>query len=146
MQIYSRYNLPPKKVARIEGESLTQQCFKDEADINVIVGRYTAETAFVDPLTQSQVQASFGDFTTIPDFHAAQNILALANEAFDALPAELRKRFNNDPAEVLYFLNDESNREEAIRLGLVQKVDASISRPDAARISGDAAVGVVKTS
>ena len=35
------------------------------------------------------------------------------------LPADLRKRFSNDPGQLLSFLENEDNRAEAIKLGLV---------------------------
>jgi len=35
-----------------------------------------------------------------------------------ALPSDVRKRFSNDPAELIDFLADKKNDEEAIKLGL----------------------------
>ena len=37
-----------------------------------------------------------------------------------ALDANVRKRFHNDPAELIDFVSDEKNRDEAVRLGLLQ--------------------------
>jgi len=61
----------------------------------------------------------YADFTGISDYHSAMNQVAQANEAFDAMPAKLRARFNNSPAELMAFLEDDSNRSEAEKLGLV---------------------------
>jgi len=44
--------------------------------------------------------------------------LPLAN-AFSQMPSAIRKRFNNDPAELIKFVLDPKNREEAIKIGLI---------------------------
>jgi phage internal scaffolding protein len=36
-----------------------------------------------------------------------------------ALPAQIRSRFDNDPAKLIDFLENEQNHDEAIKLGLV---------------------------
>ena len=79
-----------------------------------------------DPLAVGSVEPQYGDFTTVADFHAAQNIIAEATQSFDLLPAALRKRFDNDPAKLLEFLEDDSNREEAIKLGLVSNSQSDL--------------------
>jgi len=100
-----------------EDESLAIQSAKDEADINTIVRRFglTGELPGDFQMPQS------GDFTNIPDFHSAMNRVRQAEEAFMELPGEIRARFMNDPAAVMEFLNDDKNREEAVKLGLVAK-------------------------
>jgi len=37
------------------------------------------------------------------------------------LPADLRARFDNDPAQLIQFLENSDNKDEAIKLGLVNK-------------------------
>lgn len=120
LTIHSRFNLPPKKIANIEGDSLAQQCFKDDADINVIIARYTQTGFLTDPLNPSTQQPMFGEFVGNLDFHSVQTQLAHAQQSFDLLPAALRKRFSNDPGQLLAFLDDETNREEAEKLGIIQ--------------------------
>ena len=44
-----------------------------------------------------------------------------ARSIFAQLPSELRKRFHNDPAELVVFMSDSANVEEAISLGLMSK-------------------------
>lgn len=101
--------------------SLTQQQFKEECDINNIIARYETTGLLTDPLHPGTRQPMFGDFSNVMDYQAAQNIVVRANEAFEALPAKLRDRFDNDPALMLEFLQDENNREEAVKLGLVKE-------------------------
>lgn len=109
--------------------SLTQQHFKNDADINTIIARYNRTGYLVDPLTQSTRQPLFGDFGDIPDFRDAQTQIALAKERFMALPSDLRKRFNNNAVELLDFLQDSKNLDEAVRLGLVNP-PAPVVEPD----------------
>lgn len=54
-----------------------------------------------------------------PSYIEALNIVARAKTMFDDLPSELRDRFNNDPTKLLKFLDDPNNKDEAIKLGLV---------------------------
>lgn len=96
--------------------SMTKQSFRDECDINSIMARYEKD-GVVDHL--ARVPAQWGDFTDALDYHSAMSIVVQAEERFAALPASVRKRFGNDPAQMLEFLEDPDNRLEAIELGLV---------------------------
>lgn len=103
-------------VTMIDAESVTKQSFKDEADINVIMRRY--EKTGVMPFLDER-EPRFMDCTGF-DYQEAQLLVTGARSMFEELPAALRARFDNDPARLLEFLNDERNREEAITLGLVK--------------------------
>ena len=97
--------------------TLTQQQFKDECDINTIMKKYGNNMDLVEELRQADV---FVDLVGIPDYQQMQDTLIAANEAFDALGAELRyKRFNNDPKNLISFLNDPKNYDEGVKLGLL---------------------------
>ena len=64
-----------------------------------------------------------------------------ADDAFMALPANIRERFNNDPAELVDFVSDDRNRSEAIDLGLVPppaKPDGVIPSPEVAKPAAEA--------
>mgnify|MGYP002599037608 CR=1 FL=1 len=98
--------------------SLTQQHFKDECDVNNILRKYES-TGLVTHVANGT--PSYGDFSSVLEFQQAQNILIEAQDAFDALPASLRKRFDNDPAVMLEFIENPDNREEAEKLGLLNK-------------------------
>ena len=123
---FTAYEPPPQVNYDNIEPSLTQQHFADECDINNIVEKYMLTGILGDPLASGSVEPQFGDFTTVADFHSAQNIIAQATQSFDLLSAALRKRFENDPAKLLAFLEDDSNREEAIKLGLVSDSKSSI--------------------
>jgi len=95
--------------------SLAKQSFAEECDINTIVRRFN----LTGELPSNVVAPTYADFEDIFDFHSAMNVVAQAHEAFGAMPAETRARFHNDPAEFLDFFNNEENRAEAVKMGLV---------------------------
>lgn len=100
---------------KCEEPSLAQQNFKEECDINYIMERF----GVTGELPAGVRMPSYGDFSGIFDYHSAMNAVVQAQEAFNALPAELRARFDNDPAAFVDFCSDDANREEAVKLGLV---------------------------
>lgn len=93
------------------------QAYKDECDINQIVRRF----GVTGELPVTRLEPLYGDFSAVPDYQTALNMVREAGAAFDSLPSAVRRRFGNDPAELMQFLQDPSNREEAERLGLVVK-------------------------
>lgn len=58
------------------------------------------------------------------DFHELQNQLARTRDEFLELPAHVRARFNNDPAQFLDFFYDEKNADEAAKLGFIVPKEA----------------------
>lgn len=116
---YDRRKASKESALVCQDKSLTQQHQKDEADINVIVKRFGLTGEVPSNIRIPQ----YGDFTGISDYHTAMQAIKVADEAFMSLPANLRKRFNNNPEEFVSFCSDEKNREEAIKLGLVKKKD-----------------------
>ncbi len=105
----------------VGGPSRTRQEFKNECDINYLMERFARTGVLVDPSMIGKREAAFGDFSGVGDFTECQNRLVAAREAFDTLDAKIRDRFDNDPGRVVEFLSDESNREEAIVLGFIEK-------------------------
>jgi phage internal scaffolding protein len=100
-----------------EEPSLAQQHFKDECDINNILRQFNITGL----LPESPLSPRYGDFTGITDYHSALNAVMAAEDGFMALPADIRSRFMNDPEQLIEFLNDPANKDEAIQLGLVDK-------------------------
>lgn len=97
--------------------SMTQQQFKDECDINILMRKYQSTGT----IPQSMVKPIYGDFTKVPDYQAAMNVVIEADGLFASLPSEVRKRFDNDPAKFLAFADDPANGDELIALGLREK-------------------------
>lgn len=116
-------------------KSLTQQQFAEEVDINTIVRRFN----LTGQLPSTFNMPRYGDFTGISDYHSAMNIVRQADEEFLTLPAELRARFNNDPGQLIEFLENDDNRDEAVKLGLVTpKVEELVGRAGTPSVpSGD---------
>jgi len=95
--------------------SLAQQHMRDECDINVLVERF----GVTGNMPAAPLEASYGDFSGVSDYHTALNQIRAADEAFMGLPAKLRAKFDHDPNALLQFLQNEQNRDEAIQLGLI---------------------------
>lgn len=98
----------------------TVQAAKDEVDINKIMQRIE-KGQMMDMLKDD------GRFEDISEFEGLENAIikvGKANEYFMDLPAEVRERFNNDPVDLIEFLQDEENRAEAEKLGLVNPKEA----------------------
>jgi phage internal scaffolding protein len=100
-----------------EDASLAQQHFKDECDINNILRQFNLTGV----LPESPLSPRYGDFTGIGDYHSALNQVIAAEDEFMSLPANIRARFENDPAQLIEFLDKPENKNEAIELGLVNK-------------------------
>lgn len=116
----TRYRTP------VGGKSMTKQAFKGECDINKIVAKATL-TGFVENV--NAVPSMYADVTEIPDYQDALNIVNYASRRFQALPAEIRKKFENDPRQLLDFMGDSKNRQEAETLGLLPKPKEVVKSP-----------------
>nr|WAE43800.1 MAG: internal scaffolding protein [Microviridae sp.] len=112
---YDRDSVSDETGLRCDDPSLTVQADLEPSDINVILKRF----GITGQLPSGVRVPQYGDFTGVFDFQSAVNVVALANEAFDSMPAEIRSRFSNDPAKFLDFVHDEANRLEAEKLGIV---------------------------
>lgn len=118
----------PKIRVRISSTlpSRTKQSFKAECDINTIISRFL-KTGILDFAQKNEPR--YGDCTGI-EYQNAMQTVAEAKSLFNDLPAALRARFANEPANFLDFVQDEKNREEAQALGLLKEpVAASEALP-----------------
>lgn len=97
-----------------EDKSLTVQSEAEDADINTIVKRF----GLTGELPQNVRVPLPEDFVQTSDYHTALNQLIAADEAFMQFPAEVRARFKHDPAELIAFVADDKNYEEAVKLGI----------------------------
>lgn len=104
-------------VLRCDDATRTQQQFRDECDLNVLMARYVKTGT----LPQSTRKALYGDFTTATDYQEAQNTILHARDQFAALPAKVRDRFKNSPAEFLSFVANPKNLDEMATLGLLSE-------------------------
>lgn len=122
----SRYAVTGEKIGiSFEKPTMTQQQFKDDADINNIIAKFEVTGVLGDPLQPATRMPQFGDFSEMPSYQEAQNVLVTARNAFMSLPSEVRERFGNDPEKYFDFVQNlkEGSEEyvEAVRLGIVDK-------------------------
>ena len=103
-----------KSGLKCEDDSLTQQQFKEDSDINTIVDRFMKSGVMPNPVNMPQ----YIDYEGIFDFQSAMNVVRQADESFMRLDAKVRARFNNSPQEFLEFFGNPDNVSEAMRLGL----------------------------
>lgn len=126
MKIYSRFDRPQVVGLTCEDESLTQQQFKDECDIDCILRRYDQTGVLVDPLSERRL-AQFGDFSNLPSFSEYQNRLAEVSEYFMSLPPEIRSNFANDLGTFIDTIGNPDNESKLVELGILVKDSAEPS-------------------
>lgn len=97
----------------------TKQDFKAQCDINNIIKGFTM-TGQITHISAKAAQGAFLDLPDGLDFQAALNTVIAGENAFMALPAKIRDRFHNDPAEFLEFVTDPANADELVSLGIRQ--------------------------
>ena len=91
--------------------TMTQQHFKEECDINTIMERF----GVTGELPTNIRQPMSADFIEAMNFHEAQNALLEAKNSFMELPAQVRAKFENDPAALIQYLEadlDENGSKE----------------------------------
>lgn len=99
----------------------TQQQFAESCDVNKLMKKYKNINAIPLEHFKNHGRGVYGDFSNIGDYHSAFTAVANAQEAFMKLDANVRARFRNDPQELLNFVNDDRNYDEAIKLGIIPK-------------------------
>lgn len=112
--------------------------FHKDANINRIMKKYK-KTGFLDPLILRDMK--YGDFSSGEDFASMSMRILDAQHEFSMLPAHVRHRFGNDPGQLLDFLADEANYDEAVKLGIVKERDKPVVAPPATPPASAPAVG-----
>jgi len=131
MRVVRNIFSPPMKVAiTFPKQGRTKQSFKPECDINSILAKYN-KTGQLPGLIKENPQ--YGDFSDARTYQESLNLVLLAQEQFEALPALVRKRFNNEPESFLAFAEDPTNGEELVKMGLATiREPASSGEPSGA--------------
>lgn len=104
-------------------ENPTQQHLHDATDVNKILARHDRDNV-LQIIATNEARAVYGDFTQINEFQEAANLIRSATEAFEALPATLRRRFGNDPGVYMEFCSNPENLPEMRRLGIAEPAPA----------------------
>ncbi len=96
---------------------ITEQAHREQCDVNQIIRKYD-KNGLIQHV--SNFEASYGDVSGI-EFKKAQDQVINAKKMFNKLPSEIRKRFSNNPQELLSFMDNPNNRDEAIELGIINR-------------------------
>lgn len=98
-------------------ELITKQEFKDESDINNILTQYK-KTGIINNIMQQQ--PIYSDLPDDLDYQNSLHITSQASEAFDTLPATVRRYFQNDPQQLLAAIGNPDMRTTLEELGVLQ--------------------------
>lgn len=121
MEFATRYTPPESPSITFEEPSITDGSFKAECDINNIVQR-CMQTGVV-PSVEGGI---YGDFADLPnDLQSSYALIEEAGSRFMQLPSDVRREFNNDPMQLISFLQDPANKQRAGELGLIDLPAAS---------------------
>lgn len=104
------------------GPSMTKQSMSAECDINNIMKRYE-KNKIIDHV--SIYKGDYGDFILEGDYHEHLNSVIAADAAFATLPALIRRRFDNDPAAFLGFVENSDNHAEMVEMGLMTQTETA---------------------
>lgn len=94
-----------------------RQEYKDSADLNKIMGRYTQRGNFKELIKEPM----YADFSTVGDFREAMEKVMRAERQFNEIPARIRTMFNNDPGLFLDAWFNPQNDEFFVKNGLREK-------------------------
>lgn len=97
--------------------SMTRQSEMESCDIHNILKQFS-QRGFEELVRQNAAAGQYADLTNLPDYQDALNTVMAADNAFAALPSQVRDRFGNSPQAFIEFLSNPDNQEEAVRLGL----------------------------
>lgn len=95
--------------------SLTRQEFAEECDINALMSHYekTGLISHINPRTPQYL-----DVSDVPDLATAHQIIETATAEFMALPANVRREFDNDPMTFVAFAQNPDNIDRMREWGL----------------------------
>lgn len=99
------------------GESLTQEQFAEESNINNIIRSYD-RNGVIEHINRGK--AIYGDFSNVTDFSDALNQINQAKAEFMNIPSEIREKFQNDAGQFFKFASNPDNIEELREMGLAE--------------------------
>lgn len=98
-------------------QGVTKQADLKDTDINAIFKRYERTGQLPNMIVR---EPRYGDFSNVPDYQEAMQIVKHADEQFQSLDVTVRNRFANDPVKFLEFVQDEKNLDEMEKMGLLK--------------------------
>lgn len=107
-------------------ETLTVQADAEQCDINVLVRQFGVMSDM--PVGNPKVPLP-DEFYEITDFQSAMNKVREAEEAFMAMPAEVRAEMGHDPGKFVAFAADPANLDRMRKWGLAPPAPVPPSVP-----------------
>ena len=125
-EFYTPYQ-NPKRVEPFHtvGESMTQEQFAEESEINNII-RSHDRNGVIEHINKGN--AIYGDFSNITDFSEALDQIREAQNEFQQIPSEIREKFQNDAGQFFKFASNPDNIQELRDLGLAHP-EESVAMP-----------------
>lgn len=111
---------PNQKIFTIPTQ--TKQSFQKECDINNVMSHYE-KTGILTHVREGQPH--YGDFEGADDYHSAMNRILEAQDAFMAIPSQIRAQFANDPGKFLEFAQDPDNHDQMVEMGLINPTSST---------------------
>lgn len=99
--------------------SRTKQQFKGSCDINQIMRRYQETGVHPSLFTKTNSGGISASVDQNMTYHSMFQKVESIREEFNSLPSGVRRKFQNDPLQLLEFVSKEENREEAVKIGLI---------------------------
>jgi phage internal scaffolding protein len=117
---------PPRCFFETQGESLTQQQFQEETEINNIL-RSHDRNGVIEHIHRGN--AIYADFSNVTDLSDAVIQIREAQQEFLNIPSKIREKFKNDAGEFFKFASNPDNLEEMREMGLANPKQESIAMP-----------------
>lgn len=116
----------PKRLAiyhPVDPVSMTKQEFGETADINYIMQQWKVG---IQPM-RNAMQAMYGEFDGIEDYHSSVNKLMKMDEAFMTLSPYVRDLCGNDPGKFLQMLESEEGLSALRKAGLLPEQEPKVT-------------------
>lgn len=131
-----------KKAVTFTEDSLADQNFKDETDVNMILAKYkvSRNPAVLglgfngEPLGNPKYGDDYADIGTYQD---CLQVVVEAEEQFMQLPASIRKEVGNTPEGMLKWIQDPNNYERGVELGIFEKRVENLDNVSTGNINND---------
>ena len=115
-EFYTPYhNQKTVKPFETVGESMTQEQFAEESEINNII-RSHDRNGVIEHINRGN--AIYADFSGITDFSDALEQIKEAQTEFQNVPWEIREKFQNDAGQFFKFASNPDNIQELREMGL----------------------------
>ncbi len=113
--MHAHPHIPRRRCAiTITGESMCQVSDAKQADIHHIMRQFE-RTGVLNH--SAQHEGTYGDFLNLPDYTDAQIQIAEARSMFETVPASIRAKHNNNPAQFVDWMMNPDNREAMLEQG-----------------------------